>query len=93
MGGPLAATSLCDFKMLAWAGHGHSSLILSDGCTLAVMEKNMEPSTVKTHQGKIFLEQPDNGEGRACIAIDPSQVPMLIGWLEEAAKELLKTAP
>jgi hypothetical protein len=57
------------------------------------MEKSMEPLTVKTHQGKIFMEQPDNGEGRACIAIDPSQVPMLIAWLEDAAKELLKTTP
>ena len=49
----------------------------------------MEPLTVKTHEGKIWIEQQDIGDGVPTVVIDPAQVPVLIEWLKEAAAELL----
>jgi hypothetical protein len=51
------------------------------------MEKRMEPLTVSTKDGQIWIEQSENGEDcGVMIAVD--QVPILVKWLQEAAAEL-----
>jgi hypothetical protein len=60
--------------------------------TLTVMEKRMEPVSVKTHEGKIWIEQSELGD-EISIILDPAQVPTLIQWLEEAAAELTRPKP
>ena len=51
------------------------------------MKKQMEPLTVSTRDGMIFIEQSFNGEDCG-IAIHPEQIPTLVAWLNEAAAEL-----
>lgn len=53
------------------------------------MKKRMEALTVETtEQGQIVISQDDVGGGEPTIIIDPSQVPLLVQWLQEAAAEL-----
>lgn len=55
---------------------------------LKPMQKRMEPVSVTTKNGQIWIEQEVMGSDDSGIVIDPSQVPTLIEWLREAAKEL-----
>lgn len=49
----------------------------------------MNSVTVRTDEERhIWIEQPDTGDGPDCIVIDPSQVPVLVRWLQEAAAEI-----
>ena len=47
----------------------------------------MEPLIVRTRDGQIWIEQSQNGEDYG-IVIDPTQVPTLVAWLQEAVAEL-----
>jgi len=46
----------------------------------------MEPVTVYTKNGQIWLEASEDSDA---VIIDPAQLPTLIAWLQEAAAELL----
>jgi hypothetical protein len=52
------------------------------------MEKQMEPLSVRTHDGQIWIEQSHSGEDSG-VMINPAQVPILVEWLREATAELL----
>ena len=51
------------------------------------MKKRMEPLTVITRDGTIWIEQLINGDGHG-VAINTDQLPMLFQWLTRAAAEL-----
>jgi hypothetical protein len=52
------------------------------------MEKRMEPVSVSTKSGSVWIKQNyDSGED-GIVVVDPSQVPTLVQWLQEAAAEL-----
>ena len=51
------------------------------------MEKRMEPLSVSTRGGQIWIEQEVVGEEHG-VAIYPDQIPVLIEWLNEAAAEI-----
>ncbi len=49
----------------------------------------MNSVTVMTDEERhILILQPDCGDGPDCVVIDPSQVPTLVKWLQEAAAEI-----
>lgn len=53
------------------------------------MEKRMEPLSVSTKGGQIWIEQ-DHGAGdEGGVVVNPNQVPTLVQWLQDAATELL----
>jgi len=56
---------------------------------LSVMQKSMEAISVHTDEGKVVLEQDsqDENEGVQTIRLNPAQIPLLISWLDEAAKD------
>lgn len=51
------------------------------------MQKRMNPLTVVTRDGEIWIEQV-YGEDDCGVAINPDQLPTLIKWLQEAAEEI-----
>jgi hypothetical protein len=59
------------------------------------MERKMEPLEVSTREGRIYIAQ-DYGspsdDASPILIITVEQVPILIGWLQEAAQELQKTS-
>jgi hypothetical protein len=56
------------------------------------MEKKMEPLAVKTVNGVIWIDQDVSGRNGQAIGLSIDQVPILIAWLQEAAKELQSEA-
>lgn len=53
------------------------------------MTRSMNSVTVRTDEERhIWIEQPDSGDGPDCVVVDPSQVPTLVKWLQEAAAEI-----
>jgi hypothetical protein len=52
------------------------------------MNKSMLAVTVTTEDGLVVIKQDDIGAGEPIIVINPSQVPVLVRWLQEAAAEL-----
>jgi hypothetical protein len=51
------------------------------------MEKRMEAVSVSTKDNLIWIEQSQNGQDNG-VVVTPDQVPILIGWLQEAVKDL-----
>jgi hypothetical protein len=53
------------------------------------MEKRMEPLKVRTtNDGQILIEQEFHSDDSHGVFVDPSQVDLLIQWLQEAKAEL-----
>jgi hypothetical protein len=52
------------------------------------MEKRMEPVSVSTKNGSIWIEQKYDSGDECCVVLHPSQIPALIEWLHEAVGEL-----
>jgi hypothetical protein len=52
------------------------------------MEKRMEPVSVVTKDGSIWIEQKYDSGDDAIVMLNPGQIPTLIKWLEEAVAEV-----
>jgi hypothetical protein len=51
------------------------------------MQKRMEPVAVSAKNGTIWIEQSYDSGPDCAVMLHPSQVPTLVKWLEEAARE------
>ena len=55
---------------------------------MASMEKCMESVSVVTHDGSVWIEQKYDSGDDAIVMLNPSQIPTLIKWLQEAVAEV-----
>ena len=51
------------------------------------MEKELQAIKVRTNDEWVVIEQDNYPEEPASILVSPEQIPILVKWLQEAAKE------